>query len=245
MQLHGLSKLTLLDYPGHLACTAFTGACNFRCPFCHNAPLVLTPASCPPISEDEFFDFLKARSGKLEGVCITGGEPTLQKDLSDFIRQIRSLGFSVKLDTNGYQPEILSALLQEKLLNAVAMDIKNGTTSYAKTAGIPDRDFDISRITKSITLLLQSGIPHEFRTTVTTELHTEVDFAEIALWLQELCTDTLHTPVCQTPYYLQKFKPSDQLICGESTCFTTPSEQVLQQFVSLLKPTFPNIFLRG
>ena len=158
MQLHGLNKLTLLDFPGHLACTVFTGTCNFRCPYCHNAPLVLAPNSCPSISEEEFFNFLSSRKGKLDGVCITGGEPTLQADLPEFIAKIRNLGFLVKLDTNGYRPEVLKELLDARLLDMVAMDIKNSRDFYAVTVGQNEAFFELERIEKSISLLLLSGI---------------------------------------------------------------------------------------
>jgi len=245
MQLHGLNKLTLLDFPGHLACTAFTGACNFRCPYCHNAPLVLEPQSCPVISEEDFFDFLASRKGKLDGVCITGGEPTLQPDLPDFIAKIKAQGLLVKLDTNGYRPEVLKYLLDAQLLDMVAMDIKNSRDFYASTAGVLEATFELERIEKSITLLLQSGIRHEFRTTVTKELHGIEQMRSIGAWLSGLGGKIFRTPALPSLYYLQNFKDSGNLICGSTVCFHPVEEAVLAEFISILQPYIPNTKLRG
>ena len=201
MQIYGLNKTTLLDYPGHLACTVFTGGCNFRCPFCHNADLVLNPSSQPIIPEEEFFAFLKKRSGILEGVCITGGEPLLHKDLSDFIRRIRSMNLLVKLDTNGYLPDKLEALLQEGLLDYVAMDIKSSRAGYPAAAGLTPDTFDYGHIAKSISLLMHSGISYEFRTTVVADLHTAEDFDDIA----EIISGCTH-------YYLQSYEEKESIL---------------------------------
>ena len=245
MQLHGLSKLTLLDFPGHLACTVFTGACNFRCPFCHNAPLVLAPDSCPQISEEEFFEFLSSRKGKLDGVCITGGEPTLQPDLPDFIAKIKDLGFLVKLDTNGYRPEVLKSLLKQNLPDMVAMDIKNSKEQYALTSGLEEAAFDISRIEESISLLLTSSIPHEFRTTVTKELHSLKTMQSLGLWLSKLAEKNTGSPLFSSPYFLQNFKDSGDLVCCIANRFQPVEEMELQEFVRLLQPYIPNTKLRG
>ena len=245
MQLHGLSKLTLLDYPGHLACTAFTGICSFRCPYCYNTPLVLTPKSCPVITEEEFFNFLSSRKGKLDGVCITGGEPTLQTGLQEFIEKIKALGFLVKLDTNGYQPELLKQLLNARLLDMVAMDIKNCKEFYAVTAGIPKASFDLARIEQSITSLLQSGIPHEFRTTVVKELHGPEQMQAIGVWLSGIAAKIFNTDTLSSPYYLQNFKDSGNLVGGENTDFHPIEENVLESYLSLLQPYIPNAKLRG
>lgn len=244
MQLHGLSKLTLLDFPGHLACTVFTGACNFRCPFCHNAPLVLAPETCPAISEEEFFHFLDSRHGKLDGVCITGGEPTLSPDLPEFISKIKERGFLVKLDTNGYRPDVLEALLHLGLLDMVAMDIKNSKESYALTCGIPDASFDTSRIEKSISLLLTSGIPHEFRTTVTAELHPPDSMRSLGNWLSDLSHRHMGTKFSSS-YFLQNFKNSGDLVCCIQNRFHPLEEQQLQHLVTMLQPLLPSIKLRG
>lgn len=245
MQLHGLSKLTLLDYPAHLACTVFTGVCNFRCPFCHNASLVLSPGSVPIISETDFFQFLEGRRGKLDGVCITGGEPTLQKDLPDFIRRIRSLGFLVKLDTNGYQPDILKQLLAEELLDMVAMDIKNSPALYAKTSGIPDYLFKMSRIEESITLLFTSRIPFEFRTTIVRELHDETQIHAIGACLSELSRQHTANSVPAFPYFLQSFKASDSMICGQPDLYHPHSLETMQHYEEILRHYIPNTTLRG
>lgn len=245
MQLHGLSKLTLLDYPGHLACTVFTGACNFRCPFCHNAPLVLAPDSCPPVSEEDFFEFLASRKGKLDGVCITGGEPTLQPELPEFIKKIKELGFLVKLDTNGYRPEILKALLQQNLLDMAAMDIKNSKELYALTCGLENDFFDIYRIEESISLLLTSGIPHEFRTTVVKELHDAKAMKHLGLWLAGLANKSTGNYEFASSCYLQNFKDSGALVCGIANCFHPIDQYDLQEFIKTLQPYLPKIKLRG
>ena len=243
MILHGLNKLTLLDYPEHLACTVFTATCNFRCPFCHNGSLVISPSSCQKINEDEFFSFLNDRKGRLEGVCITGGEPTLQTDLIPFIRKIKDYGFLVKLDTNGYKPNILSTLLSENLLDMVAMDIKNSKEHYAKTCGIPENFFHISHIEESISLLLQSNIPYEFRTTIVKELHDEKSIHDIGTWLKELSTINANQPI--SSYFLQSFKSSDYLVCGTKDTFHPYTKKELEQFISILHNYIPNTKLRG
>ena len=245
MQLHGLNKLTLLDYPGHLACTVFTGACNFRCPFCHNAPLVLAPDSCPKISEEDFFEFLASRKGKLDGVCITGGEPTLQADLPDFIAEIKSLGYLVKLDTNGYRPEVLEKLLHQNLLDMVAMDIKNSKELYALTCGLEEHTFDITRIEKSISLLLTSGICHEFRTTAAKELHNKQSMEALGLWLLKLSRQYTGNSQISSPYFLQNFKDSGDLVCCISNRFHPVEPEELQTFVQILQPYLPDTKFRG
>ncbi|MFZ5982597.1 MAG: anaerobic ribonucleoside-triphosphate reductase activating protein [Patescibacteria group bacterium] len=181
MLIGGLQKLTLIDYPGKLAATVFTVGCSFRCPFCHNPELVLGGGAGGGLPEEDFFRFLKTRKGKLEGVCITGGEPTIQKDLPDFIRKIKKLGFLVKLDTNGSRPDVLRNLLKEKLIDFVAMDIKGPLESYDKFSGVKT---DKERIGLSVELIRHSRLPYEFRTTVVPGLHSEKDFSKIAKWLE-------------------------------------------------------------
>ena len=173
MYISGLQKLTLLDFPGRLAATVFFGGCNVRCPFCHNASLVLSPDRCEKISEDELLSFLESRKGKLSGVCITGGEPTLYKELKGFIKKIKDMGFAVKLDTNGTSPDLLSELISEGLVDYVAMDIKNSQKKYALTVG---KEVDIEKIKRSVDILLSGKIDYEFRTTVVRELHEKEDF---------------------------------------------------------------------
>ena len=182
MILGGLQKLTLIDYPGHIAATIFTVGCNFRCPFCHNPELVSSiKYKVSSIFEEEFFNLLENRKGKLEGVCITGGEPTIQPDIQEFIRKIKELGYKVKLDTNGARPDVLRQLFSEKLLDFVAMDIKNMPEKYNATT---NSKVDTERIKLSVDLIRNSGIDYEFRTTAVPGLHEIEDFAGIGKWLE-------------------------------------------------------------
>ncbi len=210
MKIHGFNKTTLLDYPEHVACTVFTGHCNFRCPFCQNADLVLNPASQPCIPEEEFFHFLSKRKGMLEGVCITGGEPTLQNDLVPFITQIKEQGLLVKLDTNGYRPELLAQLIEDKLIDYVAMDLKSSKEGYSLSSGL--KNLDLGAIEASVSLLMQGELPYEFRTTVVKELHSREDFLSIAEWIKG----------CKA-YYLQSYTESDSIL---HNCLS-PEERVL------------------
>lgn len=229
MQIHGLNKTTLLDYPEHVAATIFTGGCNFRCPFCHNKSLVIAPESEPVIPEDEILAFLNKRKGVLSGVCITGGEPTLNSGLKDFIIKIKALGYSVKLDTNGYHPDIMIDLIENKLIDYVAMDIKSSPSGYEKASGIPG--ILLEPIYKSVRYLINGSIPYEFRTTVVRELHTEADFNEIGKWLSG----------CRA-YYLQAYKDSDNVLCKG---FSSYSKDELLIFATLLKPYIENVHIRG
>lgn len=239
MKIHGLNKLTLLDYPGHMACLIFTGACNYRCPFCHNASLVLNPNSQPAISEEEIFAFLQSRKGILEGVCISGGEPTLQVDLPEFIRKIRTMGFHVKLDTNGSRPGILKALLEEGLLDYVSMDIKNALKKYLSTIGIPEsvsgfNNLITDSVRQSAELLMQSSIPYEFRTTVVKELHSEEDLLSIGKWLNGA-----------NAYYLQSFRDSETLVGASLGQFHAYEPEQMRAFRDMLKPYFETVEVRG
>lgn len=228
MQLKGLQKLTLLDFPGKMACTVFTAGCNFRCPFCHNASLV-TEIDSEYIAEEEFFSFLSKRKGVLQGVCITGGEPTLQPDLENFIKKIKELGFSVKLDTNGYKPEILKRLVEKGLLDYVAMDIKNSPTLYGKTVGI--ENFDILPVKESIDFLLEGRVDYEFRTTVVKELHTIESISQAA----EMIKGTKN-------YYLQLFTDSGNLIEeGYSAC----DKETMKNMLKAAQNAIPTAELRG
>ena len=229
MKIHGLQKLTLLDYPGKTACTIFTGGCNFRCPFCHNALLVTDIDSSQTYSEEEILNFLSKRTGLLEGVCITGGEPLMNGDIADFIKKIKEMGYSVKLDTNGTFPERLGMLLEHNLIDYVAMDIKNSKENYAKTAGI--QNVSISDIEKSINLLKSSDIDYEFRTTVVNELHTKEDILKIAEWIKGA-----------KRYFLQNFEDSGNLI-GEN--LTAVSKEALESMKSSAKAFVENIQIRG
>ena len=229
MKIHGLQKLTLLDYPGKTACTVFTGGCNFRCPFCHNALLVTDIDSSQTYSEEEILDFLSKRTGLLDGVCITGGEPLMNGDIADFIKKIKEMGYSVKLDTNGTFPERLKTLLENNLIDYVAMDIKNSKDKYAITAGM--KNVNISDIERSINLLKSSDIDYEFRTTVVNEFHTESDILKIAEWIKGA-----------KKYFLQSFEDSGNLI-GEN--LTAVSKEVLESMKSAAKAFVENTQIRG
>ena len=169
MRIQGLQKLTLLDYPGKTACTIFLGGCNFRCPFCHNAALVTGVEDHENFSEEELFDFLKRRQGILDGVCISGGEPLICPDLDELLKKIRDMGYLIKLDTNGSFPERLIRLVEEGLIDQVAMDLKNSREKYARTVGLGQ--FDVRPIEESVEYLLEGHVPYAFRTTVVREFH--------------------------------------------------------------------------
>ncbi len=181
MKIYGLQKMTLLDFPGKVACTVFLGLCDFRCPFCHNFELV--DGTAPVLySEEEFFSYVSKRKGLLDGVAITGGEPCIHKDLPEFMKKIKDMGFLVKLDTNGNHPDVLKEILDRELADYVAMDIKNSPEKYAMTAGL--EGLDLANIKKSVSLIMSSGIDYEFRTTVVNELHSGEDFAGIGHLIQ-------------------------------------------------------------
>lgn len=229
MRFCGMNKTTLLDYPGHVAATLFTGGCNMRCPFCQNSGLVLAPREQPEITEQEALTFLRRRQGILEGVCITGGEPTLQNDLEDFIRRVRELGYLVKLDTNGYRPQILRRLLEEQLLDYVAMDIKASKERYAIACGLPD--LERNRIEESVELLKASAIPYEFRTTVVKGIHSPEEFTAIGQWLQG----------CRA-YYLQSFRDSGQVMQPDFAAFERAQ---LEEMRERAAQYVPHTALRG
>ncbi|MFB0919877.1 MAG: anaerobic ribonucleoside-triphosphate reductase activating protein [Oscillospiraceae bacterium] len=236
MLIYGLQKLSLLDYPGKLAATIFTGGCNLRCPFCHNASLVIRFSDCKRISDEEVFSFLNKRKGLLDGVCITGGEPLLQEDLADFILKVRELGFLVKLDTNGAYPEKLESLIRRSLLDYVAMDIKNAFDKYPLTVGVPD--FDTSPVYESIKLLLKDRVPYEFRTTLVSPLHTEADIKKIGLVVKGAKN-----------YYLQNFEDSGNLIGFGENISGTPlkgfSAAELEHFRDILSQFAQNVVIRN
>ena len=194
--------MTLLDFPGKVACTVFTGGCNFRCPFCHNALLVTKLPEKPDYSEDEILSFLEKRTGLLDGVAITGGEPLLNPDIADFIRKIRSMGYAVKLDTNGSFPERLKAIVGEGLVDYLAMDIKNRKEKYAETIGL--KNLDLSKIEESVEFLKSGAVDYEFRTTVVEQFHTVEDIRAAAEWIGGA-----------KRYFLQNFVDSGELICEE------------------------------
>lgn len=229
MIICGLQKLTLLDFPDRVACTIFTRGCNFACPFCQNSSLVISEKYADTLDEKEVLNFLESRVGLLDGVCISGGEPTLQTDLKDFIKRVKELGYTIKLDTNGYRPDVLEVLLKEKLIDFVSMDIKNCPSKYAETAGLTR--IDIEKIKESVRLLSNSGISYELRTTIVKEFHTEKDILEMV----ELVKDA---PV----YYLQMFRDSETNI---KYGLHPVSEEEMQKFKTLLKQNNVNVKIRG
>ncbi len=226
MNICGFQKLTLLDYPGHLAATIFTGGCQFRCPFCHNSSL-LAPESF--VDEEEILHFLQKRAGILEGVCLSGGEPTLQDDLPLFAEKIRRLGYQIKLDTNGYRPDVLKDLVTHHLLDYVAMDIKSSPLRYQTVSAFPSLDF--SHIQSSVDFLRQNFLPYEFRTTVVTGLHQREDFLAIGEWLAGDST-----------YFLQAYQDSENVL---TRVFSSPSPKELEEFRTILFPFLPHIHIRG
>lgn len=229
MKICGLNKTTLLDYPGKVAATIFIGGCNFRCPFCHNSSLVTNTASQPEISQTEILNFLKKRRGILEGVCVTGGEPTLFPELADFLSDIRELGYPIKLDTNGSNPSFLRFLVQNDLISKVAMDIKSSPQNYGKLTGITTPDFHA--IETSVSYLLEGNVDYEFRTTVVRELHNMQDFVEISQWIKGA-----------KAYYLQAYKDSEEVL---QPGFSSYSLEELEHFRTILQKTIPLVEIRG
>ncbi len=229
MRISGLQKLTLLDFPGHIACTVFFAGCDLRCPFCHNAPLVTDIDARDGMDEDEFFAFLEKRRGILDGVAVTGGEPLLQTELYDFIVKIKSMGFAVKLDTNGTHPDRLSEILSSGNVDYVAMDVKNSRYKYAKTVGV---SVDVDKIDESVRVIINSGVDHEFRTTVVSEFHEVSDFAEIGKRLSGA-----------KRYFLQQFLDSGALI-GDGATMHAASKSEMERFAAASE-TFVPTFLRG
>ena len=231
MLLKGLQKLTLLDYPGKMAATVFVGGCNFKCPFCHNASLVIGEriAESATLPEEEFFSFLNKRKNILEGVCVSGGEPTLMPDLLPFLNRIKELGFSVKLDTNGYRPDVIQAAIDGGLIDYIAMDLKNSKESYAKTVGLSE--IDIERIAASVKLIMESGVDYEFRTTLVRELHGENDMRSIGEWIAGA-----------KRYFLQTYEDSGDVILPT---FSGYDKNQTEYLLNMLREYVPNAQIRG
>lgn len=229
MKIYGLNKTTLLDYPGRVAATIFLGGCNFRCPFCQNSSLVLNPSEQQEIPLKEVLSFLKKRQGILEGVCVTGGEPTLSPDLPELLKAIRSLGYPVKLDTNGSRPEILKSLAKQDLIQKAAVDIKACPNNYSSLCGLVHPDIDA--VKETVDFLINGSLDYEFRTTVVRELHTEKDFIEIAQWLAGA-----------KAYYLQAYRDSEEVL---QPGFSSYSQKELEHFQNILKRTISLVELRG
>lgn len=229
MTLHGLQKMTLLDFPGKVACTVFTGGCNFRCPFCHNARLVTDLSGSVELDETEIFRFLKSRRGLLDGVCVTGGEPLLTPDIVPFIAKIRDMGFAVKLDTNGAFPARLKQLTEAGLVDYVAMDVKNCKEKYAATIGV--EGFDIGPVEESVRYLLEGHVDFEFRTTVLKEFHTPADIEALTAWIKGA-----------PRYFLQNFVDSGNLI---GTGLSPLSKEELNALLVAARRRLPATELRG
>lgn len=227
MQIHGLQKMTLLDFPGKVACTVFLGGCNFRCPFCHNGELL--DGRFPPLMEDEeLLAFLKKRQGLLDGVCITGGEPLLRPELTDLLSRIKDLGYAVKLDTNGSFPAALSDIIDRGLADYVAMDIKNSPQRYSETAG---RVVDLTAVKESVSLLLEGKIDYEFRTTVVAQLHDEESFHGIGQWIGGA-----------RRYFLQCYTHRDTVL---RSGLSAPTEQQLMEYADIARKYIQDVGLRG
>lgn len=230
MRIAGLQKLTLLDFPGRTAATVFTPGCNFRCPFCHNADLVLGGAT-EEVPLEEFFAFLGKRQELLDGVCITGGEPLLQPDLAKFCAQVRELGFAVKLDTNGSFPDRLRALVEASLVDYVAMDVKNAPARYAETIGAAKVDLDA--VLASIDFLRSGSVPFEFRTTVVRELHTTDDLRTLARWIEGA-----------PAWYLQSYLDAESVLAGPGYLHAWNPDD-LRALLPDLATHVPTVALRG
>ena len=229
MLINGFQKLTVLDYPGKVACIVFTPGCNFRCPFCHNAALVTHIDKETYVDIDEVLAYLKKRQGLLDGVVITGGEPLLQDGVEEFIAEIKSLGYSVKLDTNGSFPEKLISIVEKGLVDYVAMDIKNSKEKYGKTIGV--NDFDIAPIERSVDFLLQGKVDYEFRTTVVKNFHTLDDIQDIVVWIKGA-----------HKYFLQNFVDSGDLI---TQGLEPVSALLLKEMKEKASELIPSVEIRG
>ena len=228
MQIQGLQKLTLLDYPGRTACTIFLSGCNFRCPFCHNAPL-LTANAADGMGEEELLAFLKNRQGLLDGVAVTGGEPLLRPELPALLEKIKALGYAVKLDTNGTFPGRLEQIVRAGLADYVAMDVKNSPVRYAQTIGAVE--LDLAPIDQSVSFLLRGTVDYEFRTTAVAELHDDASFLSLADWLAGA-----------RRYFIQCFEPRDTVLRAG---LSAPSEMQLHCWAELVRPKIHAVEIRG
>ena len=228
MTINGMQKLTLLDYPGNVACLIFTQGCNFRCPFCHNSGLLDMNNNCEKIDEKEVFKYLEKRRGLLDGVCISGGDPLLQKDIEDFIRKVKDLGYKVKLDTNGSSPKKLKQLIEDGLIDYVAMDIKNDFLNYDKTAGMCT---NIDNIKKSIEIIENSNIEYEFRTTIVKQFH---DVGKLEKIIQYIGPNAR--------YYIQNYQDCSSVLQRGLNGF---DNEELLNIKNTLGVKYPNLVVRG
>ena len=229
MDIYGLEKLSLVDYDGFVAATVFTGSCNFKCGFCHNSALVLDYKTLPPIPESEILAYLKKRKGILEGLCITGGEPTLNPDLPDFIKKVKDIGYSVKVDTNGTNPEMVKLLVKEGLADYFAVDIKNDRAHYAEIIGF--KTFDTQKIEQTVEFLLSGKVGYEFRTTLIEKYHKAENIRRIGEWIKGA-----------DKYFMQKFKSGDNCIAQN---LSPVSEEKAKDFAEIIRPFVKSVGLRG
>ena len=227
----GIQKTTLIDFPGKVACTLFMSDCNFRCPFCYNKHLVFDEDTGIKITEAEVFDFFKERKGFLDGVCITGGEPTLNKDLPAFLEKTKATGLLTELDTNGSVPEMLKILLEKNLLDFISMDIKSSKKGYKKAAGVK---VDLKKIEESIALIKNSGVDYEFRTTLVPALHSEQDILKIGQWLKG-----------SKSFFLQQFNSDIELLDSKLNGTSPFSTEKMKAFAKTLKPFFDKVGVRS
>ena len=230
----GLQKMTLLDYPGKIACTVFLGGCNFRCPFCHNSELFMGKPE-KLMEEEDFFQFLSKRKGLLDGVCVSGGEPTLYKELPAFLARIKELGFFVKLDTNGYRPEVLKELVEKKLVDYVAVDVKNSPAMYAQTVGL--ETLDLAKIRESLAFLISGDTAYELRTTLVAQLHTEASIQDMGAWLGGLVPGRKPQQL-----FLQTFVDRDTVLFDG---LSAPETETTAKFAKILEPFVEEVTIRN
>ncbi len=230
----GLQKMTLLDFPGKVACTVFLGGCNFRCPFCHNSELFMGKPE--KLMEDEaFFQFLAKRKGLLDGVCVSGGEPTLYKDLPAFLAKIKELGFAVKLDTNGSRPEVVKALVADKLVDYIAMDVKNSPKLYGQTVGV--ETMPLAPIEETLRFLLEENVDYELRTTLVAQFHDEAAIQDMGVWLASLVPG-----VKPKKLFLQSFVDRDTVLFAG---LTAPESETTARFAKILEPFVQQVAVRN
>ena len=230
----GLQKMTLLDFPGKIACTVFLGGCNFRCPFCHNSELFMGKPE-KLMENEEFFDFLKSRKGLLDGVCVSGGEPTLYKNLPEFLAKIKELGFLVKLDTNGSRPDLVKELAEKNLVDYIAMDVKNSPAMYAQTVGL--ESMDLAPIEESLRFLIGGTVPYELRTTLVSQLHTEESIQDMGAWLGGLVTGMKPKQL-----FLQSFVDRDTVLFAG---LSAPEADTTAEFAKILEPFCQRVTVRN
>lgn len=232
--ISGLQKMTLLDYPGKVACTVFLQGCNYRCPFCHNSELL--PRSGEPLMDiPDFLAFLRGRQGLLDAVCVSGGEPTLQPELEILLRQIKELGYKVKLDTNGSCPQILRKLVCAGLVDYVAMDVKNSPRRYAETVGMPK--MDMKAVTESLAFLLSDAVDYELRTTLVAQLHDDASVAEMGQWLSSLVPGKKPRQL-----FLQSFVDRDTVVFSG---LSAPAEETVERYAWILTPFVEKVTIRN